>query len=156
ILVGMRQEVRERAETYLRLLAEAALRARSPGAGSEAGAEAAAGRVSRAADILIDAGVVEELLVAEILVMLGTAMRIRGVEWRPAPRGIRRLAASTAPPPAAPPPWRVIPARAAGSEPAPHAPGSRVMAIIVTADKMIAPAMLRFPEQPAAPGGAFN
>jgi hypothetical protein len=30
------------------------------------------------------------------------------------------------------------------------------MAIIVTADRMIAPAMLQFPEQPAAPGGAVN
>lgn len=140
----------------MRLLAEAALRARSTGPDSETGAGAAAERVSRAADVLIDAGVAEEPLVAEILVMLGTALRIRGVDWRPAPRGVRRLAARTAPPPAAPPPWRVIPARAAASEPAPPAPGSRVMAIIVTADRMIAPAMLRFPEQPASPGGAFN
>ncbi len=144
----------------MRLLAEAALRARRSGADSGTGA-AAAERVSRAADILIGAGVVEELLAAEILVMLGTALRIRGVEWRPEPRGVRRLAASAlprqpAPQPAAPAPWRVIPARAAGSEPAPHAPGSRVMAIIVTADRMIAPAMLRFPEQPPAPGGASN
>jgi hypothetical protein len=59
-------------------------------------------------------------------------------------------------PPAAPAPWRVIPARAAGNEPAPHAPGSRVMAIIVTAGRMFAPAVLRFPQQPPAPGGSFN
>jgi hypothetical protein len=146
----------------LRLLAEAALRARSTGAdsGTDLGAGAAAAeRVSRAADILIAAGVMDELLAAEILVMLGTALRIRGAEWRPAPRGVRRLAASTLPHqpvPQSPAPWRVIPARAAGSEPAPHAPGSRVMAIIVTADRMIVPAMLRFPEQPAASGGTLD
>ena len=54
----MRQETGERAETYLRLLAEAALRARAASPARGAGADAvtlAAGRVSRAADILIAA-----------------------------------------------------------------------------------------------------
>jgi hypothetical protein len=132
-------------------------------ADAEAATRAAAERVSRVADVLIDVGVMEDRLAAEILLMLGTALRIRGVGWRPEPRRVRRLVASTASPPSAPPPWRVIPAPAAGDEPArpplapvtgTPAPGSRVLAIIVTGDRMIAPAMLRFPAQPGSPGQA--
>jgi hypothetical protein len=143
--------VSERAETYLRLLAEAALRpAREP-------AEAAgrADRVRRAADVLVDAGVLDDAAATEILSMLHTALRVRGVQATLVSGRIRRVAVLPGPGRAvfghlpagksaagrdvpADDAWRVVPA-----EPG-RARGSRLMALIVTADRVIAPATLRF------------
>jgi hypothetical protein len=68
---GGRHEGRygERAETYLRLLIEAALR--SP-------ADEDITRVERAADVLIEAGVLSGPVAARILTDLHLALRVRG------------------------------------------------------------------------------
>jgi hypothetical protein len=117
----------DRAETYLRLLAEAALRAASS-------AEHAA-QVRRAADVLVDAGVLDDARADEILLMLSVALRVRGQRGWLAPGRVRRIGAITTPGGA----WRVIQASPG------QVPGSKLMALIVTADRMIAPATLRFP-----------
>jgi hypothetical protein len=125
----------ERAETYLRLLAEAALR--SP-------ADEDITRVERAADVLIEAGVLSSQLAARILTDLHLALRVRGRRKpvRPASR-LGRLTGfqprgAPGPADAQSPPWRVLPA------PAPSQ-GSRLMALILLADKALAPATLHFP-----------
>jgi hypothetical protein len=159
----MRDEGSERAQTYLRLLAEAAVRAAAarPQAGADApqhselemATRRAAERVSRAADILIDADVLDDREVTEVLVMLGTALRLRGVDWvTSSTRRGRPLAGAAADNAdnAAAPPWLVIPGQAAGT-PAGQPARSRVMALIMTAGWVIAPAVLRFPEP--GPGG---
>ena len=153
----------ERAETYLRLLAEAALRG-APDPKSPAPPD----RVRRAAEALIDAGVLADDQAMDILLMLGTALRVRGrrefipaaqvrrlggITARPGPspgqamaaRAVAVSAASAPPegsqarPPAAGDSWRVIPA------PSSQARGSQLMALVITTDRMIAPATLRFP-----------
>jgi hypothetical protein len=135
--LGGRHEGRysERAETYLRLLIEAALR--SP-------ADEDITRVERAADVLIEAGVLSSQVAARILTDLHLALRVRGrgEPVRPASR-LGRLTGfqprgAPGPADAQSPPWRVLPA------PSPS-PGSRLMALILLADKALAPATLHFP-----------
>jgi len=133
-LVG---DAQTHAQTYLRLLAEAALR---PVAGPD---DDRVDRVRRAADVLSDAEVLTDEQVGDLLLLLGTALRVRGRQEVPMAMGRTRLLTAAAmrrgsnhPPPR---PWRVI-TMAPG-----QAPGSRVMALVVTADRMIAPATLRFP-----------
>ena len=136
----------DHAESYLRLLAEAALRA-APGAVDSA---ARAGRVRRAADILVDAGALDEARAEEILLMLSAAMSVRGQRGRVALSLVHRIRGgplSTSAPGAVTPGgeargddlWRVI------RPSADQVPGSKLMALIITANRMIAPATLRFP-----------
>ncbi|MBO0821281.1 MAG: hypothetical protein J2P26_10560, partial [Nocardiopsaceae bacterium] len=155
----------ERAETYLRLLAEAALRGRagsgdsaSESGASESGAsgdsasgpaEGASGpaegqtagqadvqRVYRAADLLVQAGILTDVQAAWILLDLTTALRARGHrEPRPGRPRLARPAIFPKRPDARPGEWRVVPG------PAP-VPGAHVMALIVTPDRMLAPATL--------------
>jgi hypothetical protein len=149
------RQVSERAETYLRLLAEAAVRTALQAPNSLSPAD----RVRRAADVLVDAGAIGDDRATEVLLMLGTALRVRGMPGALALGRIRRLASIAASRPG----QGAQPARLPWREPAPTQPagfawqvihevqhvgqatGSRVMALIVTADRMIAPATLRFP-----------
>lgn len=118
----------ERAETYLRQLAEAALRP---------AADRNTGRVARAADVLVDAGVLSGQLAAQILADLQLALRVRGRrEAFTAGLRLSRLTAFR-------PRWRVLPL---GPPPA----GSRLMALIRIADRAIAPAVLHFSPTPIA------
>ena len=125
----------EHAETHLRLLSEAALRSL---------ADEDIPRVDRAADVLIEAGVLGSPVAARILTDLRLALRVRGRHEpvRPAARLGRltgfqpRAAFGLAD--AGSPPWRVLPA------PSPS-PGSCLMALILLADKALAPATLHFP-----------
>jgi len=131
----------ERAETYLRLLAETALRLpEDPRAG-----RAQADRVQRAAQVLVEAGVVTDQVVHEILTDLQLALLVRGRPTAPVAVATRlgRLAgfqpgSPLIPPRRKPRPWRVLPAGRA-------TPGSRVMALVLTADRALAPATLYFP-----------
>jgi len=131
----------ERAETYLRLLAEAALRP---------AADVHSDEVRRAADILVDAGVLSYELATQIVAGMQLALRVRGrTEARTATRRLRRLVHY-------PPgqqtfklggqqhPWRVLPA-------GPATPGSRLMALITTANRAIAPVTLYFPPDAGPP-----
>jgi len=136
-------EYRERAETYLRLLAEAALRP---------GADGHAGRIRRAADLLIEAGVLTEPMAARILADFQLSLRVRGRQeaFVPSTR-LRRLGSFAPGAPGAlgvpglagglaggkPPPWRVL-------RPGPSTSGSRLMALILLDDKGLAPATLCF------------
>jgi hypothetical protein len=126
-----------RAEAYLRLLAEAALR---PVAGPD---DDRVDRVRRAADILTDAGVLTEERASDLLLGLGTALRVRGRPEVPMAMGRARLLGAAAVRRgrghAGGHPWRVITMDSG------QAPGSRGMALVVTADRMIVPATLRFP-----------
>jgi hypothetical protein len=124
----------ERAETYLRLLAEAALRLARPQAAS---------RVHRATSTLLNAGVVTDAQAAWILFDLSMALRARG---RAAPvwpgQRMRRLTGFLpGQPPVPPGDWQVVQA------PGP-APGASFMTLVVTADRVLIPATLWFP--PAA------
>lgn len=128
----------ESAETYLRLLAETALRSDGP-----------ASRVRPAADILVDAGVLTEELASQIVADMQTALRVRGRQPPRAPaERLRRLTRFRPAPgfgsPAAPAPWRVLPA-------GPATPGARLMALILTADRALAPATLFFPPADGPP-----
>ena len=152
------RHVSERAEIYLRLLAEVAVRTAPQAPASLAPAD----RVHRAAEILVDAGAIDDDRVTEILLTLGTALRLRRVPGAFALGRIRRLASMAAlrpgqppQPPAALSPASAQPATAQPADgtwqviqevpPAGQGTGSRVMALIVTSDRMIAPATLRFP-----------
>jgi len=123
----------ERAETYLRLLAEAVLR---PPDGH-------ADEVYRAADTLVAAGALADQIAGQIVADLQLALRIR---HRPYPRqpGIRATGTTTRLRrfggfhPGQSPPWRVLPA-------SPATAGSRLMALIVTTNRVLAPATLYFP-----------
>ena len=135
----------ERAETYLRLLAEAALRPPADGDTS---------RVRRAAEVLIDAGLLTDQTVSEILTGLQMALRVRGKrEVVAAGSGLRGLG-SFKPgnpfgrPDRLPEPWRVVPL---GPPPA----GSRLMALIRTVGRALAPAVLHFSPDPFAPLDEF-
>lgn len=133
----------ERAETYLRLLAEAVLRQdRGDGDGEDGGQ-----RVRRAASLLVEAGVLTDTQVTWILLDLAAALRARG-RREPAwtrPHRVRRLAA-TFPERQDDPPdeWRVFPG------PAP-VPGAHVMALILTPVRVLAPATLSFPPSGGIP-----
>jgi hypothetical protein len=145
----------ERAETYLRLLAESALRADT---------DVRADDVRRAADILVDAGVLSHEQSSQIVDGMQLALRVRGrptartATWR-----LQRLSSySSGQPTAGQPtagrpiasqatwefggqhPWRVLPA-------GPGTPGSRLMALITTADRAIAPVTLYFPPEAGPP-----
>lgn len=128
-------EYGERAETYLRLLAETALR--------EAVYARAEG-VWRAAETLVDAGVLTDELAGQILAGLQLAFRVRGRRQLSGPALRLRRLAGFRPGQALgqsgehPRPWRILPA-------GPATPGSRVMALILTADRAVAPATLFFP-----------
>jgi hypothetical protein len=134
-------EYGERAETYLRMLAEAVLRPAGP---------LDADRVRRAAEILVDAGAVTDQRAARILTDLEIALRVRA---RSPMRGIalplRRLSGfhpgqmpgllpGLLPgQPGTPGAVRVLPA-------GPATPGSRLMALIITSDRALAPVTLFF------------
>jgi hypothetical protein len=124
----------ERAETYLRLLAETSLRSAAEGNTS---------RVRDAAEVLVDAGVLSDQAAAQIIADLQLALRIRGKrEARPAGALLRRLTAFRprhlyGEAAGQPEPWRVLPL---GPPPA----GSRLMALIRTDDRALAPAVLHF------------
>jgi len=132
----------ERAETYLRLLAEAALRP-----GQEPACDIGVHRVRRAAEVLIEASVLDEGRASEVLLSLSMALRGRHRATDLSPElvfsqgPLRRMVARTLPRTTAAKagPSRVIPA------PPAQPSGSRLMALVVTADRMIAPATLRFP-----------
>jgi hypothetical protein len=131
----------ERAETYLRLLAEAALRPSADGDTT---------RVRRAAEVLIDAGVLNDQTAAEIITSLQLALRVRGkrevIEPGSRLRGLRSFKpGSLSGPPEA---WRVVPL---GPPPA----GSRLMALIRTSGRALAPAVLHFSPAPFAPLDEF-
>lgn len=134
----------ERAETYLRLLAEAALR-RDRGAGGDGKDDGQ--RVHRAANLLVEAGVLTDTQAAWILLDLTTALRARGLR-EPAwtrPHRVHRLAAIFPGHTDAPPEeWRVFPG------PAP-VPGAHVMALILTPGRVLAPATLSFPPSAGIP-----
>lgn len=153
---GSRDVYGERAETYLRLLAEAALRTSAPKTPAidppateppaidspASSADTAADGVNRAANLLVEAGVLDDTRVAAILLDLTTALRARGrgePSWTRRHR-VRRLAAMFPRRQDSPPPeeWRVFPGPAA-------VPGARVMAFIVMPDRVLAPATLSFP-----------
>lgn len=124
----------ERAETYLRLLAESALRPR---------ATRDADRVRRAAEILVEAGLLTDEVAAEVLTDLQLAMRVRaGAPARTMAAALRRLKGfqpvQALGPGSRPRPWRVFPG-------GPATPGSRPMALIITSDRALAPATLFFP-----------
>jgi len=127
-----------RAETYLRLLAEAALRP-----GRRLDDDQGADRVRRAADILVDAGILTDEQTTDLLALLGTALRLRGkpgvVIGLGRPRRVGAIAARQASPGPAEPTWRVITMVPS------QVPGARLMALVVASDRMIAPATLRFP-----------
>jgi hypothetical protein len=126
----------ERAETYLRLLAETALRA-----------DADADGVHRAANLLTEAGVLSDEQVAWILLDLTMALRARGRRepaW-PHPHLARRFPAVAPRRPDTPPEeWLVCP----GPDPV---PGAHVMALILTPDRALAPATLSFPPSAGIP-----
>lgn len=124
----------ERAETYLRLLAESALRPESDGSTS---------RVGRAADVLVSAGALSAQTTAEILADLRMALRVRG-KHEAAGTGTRlsrltgfRPGSPLGRPGGARAPWRIIPL-------GPPQPGSRLTALIRTADRALAHAILQF------------
>lgn len=130
-------EYRERAETYLRLLAETALRP---------GADGHARRIRRAADLLIEAGVLTEPLAARILVDFQLSLRVRGRQEVFVPGGrLRRLGGFAPGTPSLggglasgqPSSWRVL-------RPGQPTSGSRLMALILLNDKGLAPATLCF------------
>jgi hypothetical protein len=139
----------ERAETYLRLVAEAALRSAADGR---------ADRVRNAADVLVDAGVLGNAVAAQIIADLNVALRLRGRRSTPglATRLLRTpalqpgqrfpLLPDQVPEPAAgrAPPWRVL----LGG---PGTPASRPMALILTANRALAPATLFFPLSDGVP-----
>ena len=129
----------ERAETYLRLLAEVALR---PAANGDLT------RVRRAAEALTDAGVLSDQTAAEILADVQLALRVRGRRQTAAGAGsrLRKLRGFHPGGPFGQPggqqaPWRVLPL-------GPPSAGSRLMALIRTADRALAPAVLQFPAAP--------
>ena len=131
----------EHAETHLRLLSEAALRSL---------ADEDIARVEAAADVLIEAGVLSGQLATRILIDLRLALRVRGRREpvRPAarlgrltgfqPRAALGLADAQSPP------WRVLQAPS-------QSPGSRLMALILLADKALAPLTLHFPAALGSP-----
>ena len=119
----------ERAETYLRLLAEAALRPEAEGNTT---------RIARAADVLVDTGVLSGQMAAQILADLRMALRVRGKrEVIAASARLSRLTGFRPVNPLAPVPWRIIPL-------SPPSPGSRLTALIRTADRALAHAILQF------------
>jgi hypothetical protein len=126
-----------RAETYLRLLGEAALRPDAQDRGA---------LVTRAANVLTEAGVLSEARAAWILLDLSTALRARGRPELPsADLGFRRLGGLLMPgSPATPEDWRVIP----GPDPA---AGAHVMALVLASDRVLAPATLRVPPSAGIP-----
>jgi hypothetical protein len=167
----------ERAETYLRLLVEQALRSAADGradsrgeapggpgvvpsgASSSGGASSAsrrrggiaplsASRVRNSADTLVDAGVLTDTVAAEIVADLNVALRVRG--WQPTGglagrlRRMRGFIGQGEPADGQPPPWRVLPA-------GPGTPASRLMAVILTADRALTPATLFFPPADGPP-----
>ncbi len=130
----------ERAETYLRLLAEAALR---PAANGDIS------RVRRAAEALTDAGVLSDQTVAEILADVQLALRVRGRRQAAGVASRLRRLRGFQPGPFGRPggpqePWRVLPL-------GPPSAGSRLMALIRTADRALALAVLQFPAAPIEP-----
>lgn len=124
----------ERAETYLRLLAEAALRPEADGDTS---------RIRDAAEVLVDAGVLSGQSATEIIADLQLALRVRGKhEALPTGAALRRLKTFRPGRPhgeagGQPEPWRLLPV-------GPPATGSRLMAMIGTADRALATAVLHF------------
>jgi hypothetical protein len=128
----------ERAETYLRLLAETALR-RADTDGVP--------RVWRAADVLIEAGALPGLRASEILADLSTALRARArLERFTPPMSIRRLAGLMPQRPDHPEKqWRVIPA-----DPRPGT-GTGMMALVLTGGQVVVPATLQFPPSAGLP-----
>ena len=134
----------ERAETYLRVLAEAALRPPADGD---------TGRVRRAAEVLIEAGVLTDQTASEIATGLQTALRVRGKrEVVAAGSGLRGLRGfkpgNPFGRPAPPEPWAIVPL---GPPPA----GSRLMALFRTVGRALAPAVLHFSPDPFAPLDEF-
>jgi hypothetical protein len=136
-------DYRERAETYLRLLAEAALRP---------GADGHAGRIRRAADLFIEAGVLTEPLAMRILADFQLSLRVRGRQEVFVPSGRLRRLSSFAPGAPGLPGLPGLPGGLAGGQPTPWrvlrpgqpTSGSRLMALILLDDKGLAPATLCF------------
>lgn len=133
----------ERAETYLRLAVERALRATT---------DERPVQVRNAADVLVDAGVLAHTVAAQIIADMNAALRVRGRRSSPELAGrLRRMSPfrpgqRLAVQPGETPQtsgrqassWRVHPA-------GPGTPASRLMALILTADRALAPATLFFP-----------
>jgi hypothetical protein len=127
----------ERAETYLRLLAESVLHPVRPDS---------ADRVRRAASTLVEAGVLTGTQASWVLLDLITALRARGLDepiW--SGRRLRHLTGFLPPSPASPAEeWRVIPVHDAG-------PGGRLMALVIMPDRVLAPATFRLPPSAGIP-----
>jgi hypothetical protein len=127
----------ERAETYLRLLAESVLRPAEP---------VSAERVRRTASTLVEAGILTDTQASWILLDLNTALRARGRDepiWTG--QRIRRLTGFLPQAPVSPAEeWRVIPVHDAD-------PGGRLMALVITADRVLAPAVFRLPPSAGIP-----
>jgi hypothetical protein len=134
----------ERAETYLRLAAEAALRSTEQGRPDQ---------VRNAADVLVDAGVLADTVAAQIITDLNVALRVRGRRsalglqarlrgmspLRPGQRlALHRPGEEFEPSGGLAPPWRVLPA-------GPGTSASRLMALILMADRALVPATVFFP-----------
>jgi hypothetical protein len=144
----------ERAEAYLRLAAEAALRSAADGR---------ADQVRHAADVLVDAGALASTLAAEIIADLNVALRVRGRRstqgfasrlrgmspLRPGQRLGLRPGQEVPPSDGTAPPWRVFPA-------GPGTSASRLMALILTADRALAPATFFFPPLDGPPDSGYS
>ncbi|MGH3170547.1 MAG: hypothetical protein ACRDN0_32290 [Trebonia sp.] len=127
----------ERAETYLRLLAESVLHPLRPDR---------ADRVRRAASTLVEAGVLTAAQASWILLDLTTALRARGKDeplW--SGQRLRHLAGFLPQSPvAAGEEWRVVPVHDAE-------PAARLMALVIMADRVLAPATFRLPPSAGIP-----
>lgn len=127
----------ERAEIYLRLLAESALRpeaVRDPD------------WVRRAAEILVEAGVLADDLAALILADLQLALRVRSRPWMRDMTSELRQSPVFLPgqPHGQPRHWRLLPAEAA-------IPGFGPMAIVIIANQALVPATLYFSPDACSP-----
>jgi hypothetical protein len=146
---GSRAADAERAEIYLRLAVEAALRS---------AANQRPDQVRTAADVLVDAGLLADTVAAQIIADMNVALRVRGrrasTGFAARLRGMAplqpggRLGAQPgevlAPAGGQAPSWRVLPA-------GPGTPASRLMALILMADRALAPATLFFPPADGPP-----
>jgi hypothetical protein len=127
----------ERAETYLRLLAESVLHPVRPDG---------ADRVRRAASMLVEAGALTGAQASWVLLDLITALRARGADaslW--SGHRLRHLTGFLPHSDVSPAEeWRVIPVRDAG-------PGGRLMALVITPERVLAPATFRLPPSAGIP-----
>ena len=146
----------ERAETYLRLLAEAELRHAFTGAVGARPAE----RVRRAADVLVEVGALNSDLADEVITGVETALLVRArIDKEPPARRIPRVTRFSArhvapqvPAPAARDGlWQVIPV--GRTLRFPDSPASaHLMTLVLTPDRIIAPVVIHTGARGTGPG----